>query len=96
MPTQQKKQNTKRNYRKGKYTENYIEESHRNWKPKISYGKIIDLARETHQKIATYYLDKAKNELDKYFQIPVDNGFAATVSAIKALGMTLNNREMEN
>lgn len=79
----------------GKYTESYVEESRRNWKPKTDYGKIISLARETHGKIATDYLDKAKSELDRYFQIPVDSGFAATVSAVKALGVTLNNKELE-
>lgn len=79
----------------GKYTESYIEESRRNWKPKADYEKIISLARETHGKLAESYLDKAKSELDRYFQIPVDSGFAATVSAIKALGVTLNNREFE-
>lgn len=80
---------------KGKYTPEYIEESRRNWKPKVNYRGIIDLARETHQKVATDYLDKVKNELDRYFQIPVDSGFAATVTAVKSLGVTLNNREFE-
>ncbi|MCM1189371.1 MAG: hypothetical protein NC541_08750 [bacterium] len=79
----------------GKYTESYIEESRKNWQPKIDYGKIIALAREIHQKTAENYLDEAKNELDKYFQVPVDSGFAATVSAIKALGVTLKNKEFE-
>lgn len=80
---------------RGKYTESYIEESRKNWEPKADYGKIISLARETHGKIAENYLEKAKSELDRYFQVPVGSGFAATVTAVNALGVTLNNREFE-
>ncbi|MDE7430661.1 MAG: hypothetical protein K2N34_01900 [Lachnospiraceae bacterium] len=79
----------------GKYTESYITEERRNWKPKVNYRGVIDLARETHRKIAMSYFDKIKSEMDGYFQIPVDSGFASTVSAIKAVGVTLNNREFE-
>lgn len=78
---------------RGKYTPEYIEESRRNWQPKADYGKIIDLARETHGKIAMNYFDKIKSEMDGYFQIPVNSGFASTVSAVKAVGVTLNDRE---
>lgn len=78
-----------------KYTPEFLEESRKNWEPKVDYGKIIDLARETHEKIAMSYFDKIKSELDCYFQIPVNAGFASTVSAIKAVGVTLNNREFE-
>ncbi len=80
---------------RGKYTESYIEESRRNWKPSRDYGKLITAAREKHQKNANAYLDKIKAEMDGYFQIPVDSGFAATVTAVKSLGLTLNNREFE-
>lgn len=53
------------------------------------------MAREKHQKIALAYIDQIQKELDSYFQIPVDSAFAATVSAIKTLGVTLNNKEFE-
>lgn len=33
--------------------------------------------------------------MDSYFQIPIGSGFAATVAAIKALGVTPNNREFD-
>lgn len=80
---------------KGKYTESYIEESRQNWKPSKDYAKMITAAREKYQKNAIAYLDKIKAEMDGYFQIPVDSGFAATVTAVKSLGVTLNNREFE-
>ena len=80
---------------RGKYTDEYIAESRRNWKPKMDYSKAISMAREKHQKIALAYIDQIQKELDSYFQIPVDSGFAATVTAIKALGVTPNNREFE-
>jgi len=80
---------------RGKYTPEYIEDSRKNWQPKMNYKGLIDFAREVHQKNAMDYFDKIKSEMDGYFQIPVDNGFASTVSAIKAVGVTLNNREFE-
>lgn len=80
---------------RGKYTESYISEERKNWQPQVNYKGVIDLARETHQKIAMNYFDKMKSELDSYFQIPVNPGFASTISAIKAVGVTLNNREFE-
>lgn len=80
---------------RGKYTESYIEESRRNWKPSKDYGKLIAAEREKYQKNAVAYLDKIKTEMDAYFQIPVDSGFAATVTAVKSLGVTLNNKELE-
>lgn len=79
----------------GKYTDEYIKESRRNWKPKMDYGKAINTAREKHQKVALAYIDQIQKESDSYFQIPVDSGFAATVTAIKALGVTPNNREFD-
>lgn len=79
----------------GKYTEEYIAECRQNWKPSKDYSGEIGKAREKHQKTANAYISKIQEELDGYFQIPVDSGFAATVTAIKALGVTPNNREFE-
>lgn len=80
---------------KGKYTESYISENRKHWEPSVDYGKIIDLARETHKKAAMGYFDKIKSELDGYFQVPVDSGFVAVVTGAKNLGVTLSNREFE-
>ena len=80
---------------KGKYTDEYIKESRRDWKPSKDYSGEISRSREKHQKIALAYIDQIQRELDSYFQIPVDSGFAATVTAIKALGVTPNNREFD-
>lgn len=80
---------------KGKFTAEYVEESRKNWKPKLDYKKIIDLARKTHQTVAQNCLDELKSQLDHCFQIPVDSGFAATISAIDTLGLTLNNTEFK-
>ena len=80
---------------KGKFTPEYIKENREKWTPRINYGEIIGLARETYEKIAMDYFNKVKLELDEYFQIPVDSGFAATVTAVKNLGVTLGNKEFE-
>lgn len=79
----------------GEYTPKFISESRRNWKPKTDYAKIISLARETHQTVVENCLDELKSQLDHCFQIPVDSGFAATISAIDTLGLTLNNTEFK-
>lgn len=80
---------------RGKYTDSYIEEARKNWKPSKDYSGEISKAREKHKKIAFAYIEQIQKELDSYFQIPVDSGFAATVTAIKALGVTPNNREFD-
>lgn len=77
----------------GKYTESYIAEERRNWKPKVNYRGIIDLARETHRKIAMGYFDKIKSEMDSYFSTPVNADFASTLVAVKTLGLNLTNYE---
>lgn len=80
---------------KGKYTDEYIKESRQNWKSSKDYSGEISRSREKHQKIALAYVNQIQKELNSYFQIPVDSGFAATVTAIKALGVTPNNREFD-
>lgn len=75
------------------YLPEHIEESRRNWEPKTDYGKQLSVARQRGQKVADAYLNGIEEEMDSYFQIPVDSGFAATVTAIKSVGVTLNNQE---
>ena len=77
----------------GKYTQEYMDASRRNWKPKTDYGKQLSAARQRGKKIADAYLNGIQEEMDGYFQIPVDSGFAATITAVKNMGITLNNRE---
>lgn len=79
----------------GKYTDEYIKESRMNWKPEMDYGRAISMAREKHQKIALAYIDQIKKELDSYFQIPVNPGFAATVTALKTIGAKVSDREFQ-
>lgn len=67
---------------KGKYTDEYIKESRQNWKSSKDYSGEISRSRKKHQKIALAYVDQIQKELNSYFQIPVDSGFAATVTAI--------------
>lgn len=77
----------------GKYTQEYMDAARQNWRPKTDYGKLLSAARQRGQKIADVYLKGIEEEMDGYFQIPVDSGFAATVTAIKSMGVTLNDRE---
>lgn len=78
---------------RGKYTPEYIEESRKNWQPKMNYRGLIDFAREVHQKNAMSYFDKIKSELDGYFSAPVNADFASTLVAVKTLGLNLTNYE---
>lgn len=83
------------NEMEGKYTDLFIRESRANWKPSKDYGKMISMAREEHKKTISPYLDQLQEELDNYFMAPVDSGFAATVTALKAVGARINNKEFQ-
>ena len=79
----------------GVYTPEYIAEHGRHWKPAEDYARGISTAREVCKENISSCLGQIKREIDNYFCIPVDSGFAATVTAVKNLGVTLNNREFE-
>ena len=59
----------------------------------MEYGKLIELARTTHGKIVTGYLDEIEEEMNAYFCTPVNADFASSLVAINALGVNLTNRE---
>lgn len=78
---------------KGKFTESYIAESRANWKPRLDYTGLIHMARETHSKTVTRCISQLEQYLNDYFKTPADANFCATLTAIKALGVNLSNRE---
>ncbi len=80
---------------KGKYTDEYIAESRRNWKPSKDYSGEISAEREKHKKNALAYLDQIQKEMDGYFQVPVNPSFASTVTALKTVGAKISNREFQ-
>lgn len=77
----------------GKFTESYIRESRQNWKPRLDYAGLISMARETHSKNVTRCISQLEQQLNDYFRTPADANFCATLTAIKALGVNLSNRE---
>lgn len=79
----------------GKYTDSYIEEARKNWKPSKDYSGEISKAREKHKKIALAYLDQIQKEMDGYFQVPVNPSFASTVTALKTVGAKISDREFQ-
>ncbi len=78
---------------KGKYTESFIAESRANWKPQLDYAGLVNMARETHSKNVTRCITQLEQYLNDYFRAPADANFCATLTAIKALGVNLSNRE---
>lgn len=78
---------------KGKYTESFIAESRANWKPQLDYAGLVNMARETHSKNVTICISQLEQQLNDYFKTPADANFCATLTAIKALGVNLSNRE---
>ena len=83
------------NQMQGKYTEEYIKQCRRSWTPKTDYASKIKSARTKHQSAATEYFNEMKKEIDTFFRIPVDPSFSATITAIKALGLSPSNMEFE-
>ena len=77
----------------GKFTESYIRESRQNWKPRLDYAGLISMARETHSKNVAGCISQLEQQLNDYFRTPADANFCATLTAIKALGVNLSNRE---
>lgn len=78
-----------------KYTTSYIRQCRQSWTPKTDYSSKIKEAREKCQSAATKYFDKIEEEINTYFQIPVDSGFSSTIMAIKNLEIVPNNKEIE-
>lgn len=79
----------------GKYTDKYIKESRRNWKPPKRYAEIINSEREKHQNIANTYIEQMERELNSYFSVPVNPSFASTVTALKTIGAKVSDREFQ-
>lgn len=76
-----------------KYTNEYIQEYIKNWKPDTDYGELIRTAREQRYTAAKDCLDQIQQELDEYFSAPASPDFVATLSGTKALGLNLTNLE---
>lgn len=76
-----------------KYTNEYIQEYIKNWKPDTDYGELIRTAREQRYTAAKDYLDQIQQELDGYFSAPVTLDFASILTSVKALGLNLTNLE---
>lgn len=77
----------------GKFTESYIAETRANWKPRLDYAGLISMARETHSGNVARCITQLEQQLGDYFRTPADANFCATLTAIKALGVNLSNRE---
>lgn len=80
---------------KGKYTESFIAESRANWKPRLDYAELVNMARETHSKTVTRCISQLEQQLNDYFKTPADANFCATLNSIKLLGVTPDNLELK-
>lgn len=78
---------------KGKYTNEYIQEKQKEWNESRNYAQSIEKEREGRKKVATFYLDLMKEQIDEYFQAPVKSEFANKIMAIKATGLQLSDME---
>ena len=80
---------------RGKYTEEYIDEYCKTWKSSNDYEEIMSTQRGKNKKMANFYLDLIKEQIDNYFQAPVNSDFANKVMAIKTTGMRLSQKEFD-
>lgn len=80
---------------RGKYTEEYIDEYCKTWKSSNDYEEIMSTQRGENKKMANFYLDLIKEQIDNYFQAPVNSDFANKVMAIKTTGMRLSQKEFD-
>lgn len=77
----------------GKFTESYIAETRANWKPRLDYAGLISMARETHARNVAKCITQLEQQLNDYFSAPADANFCSTLVAVKALGLSLSDRE---
>lgn len=79
----------------GKYTPEFIAESRANWKPRLDYTGLVNMARERHSKNVTRCISQLEQQLNDYFKTPADANFCATLNSIKLLELTPNNLELK-
>lgn len=78
---------------RGKYTDSYIAESRKNWKPYKDYTSLLNGSRSKNKAVVEYYLGLIQKQLDNYFNAPVKNDFSNKILTIKASGLQLTDRE---
>lgn len=79
----------------GKYTEEYISEYVKNWKPKVDYAGEMEKRRGEARLSTNYHLGQIKKQIDNYFNSPVRPEFANRINAISLTGLKLSNREFK-
>lgn len=80
---------------KGKYTEEYIEETRRNHTPKIDYKAAMIKSQKTATAAVKKYADIIREEIEAFYNAPVSPEFANKVNAIAITGMPLTDREFD-
>ena len=77
------------------YKEEFIEEYHKNWSPKVDYENCIKNSSKKAYLECEFYLDKIKAEMDKFFNTPIRKEYADKIQSISGSGMVLKDREIE-
>lgn len=83
------------NSMRGKYTDNYINESKSNWKPRQNYSSAISTERAKTSALCNRYMGLMKKSIDSFFNAPLSADFANKIMALKTVGVKLSNVEFE-
>lgn len=84
-----------RDRQSGIYSESYLEEKAKSFKPSIDYTAEIKTTSEANIAEFNRFCDEIKEKLDTYFRAPVSSEFSNTVMAIKTTGLALTDMELQ-
>lgn len=79
----------------GIYTQAFIDEHIKKWKPENNYSFLIAKTSEKALAEVAHYSECLKRELDKYFNAFIRPEFASQIASLKATQMPLRDREFE-
>lgn len=80
---------------RGTYTDNYIEQTKKNWKPKLDYAAEMQQRRTQTETIILFHLKSVRNRMNRFYEGALNMEIANKLTTAKALGIKLTAREME-
>lgn len=77
------------------YTNSYIDETRKNWRPINDYATAMAAKREPRKVKVTYYLDLIDGQMKNIFNGPISQNFVNKINAIKTTGLQLSKSEYQ-
>ena len=79
----------------GTYTDGYIQQTKKNWKPDIDYAAEMQKKREQTKTIVQFHLKSIKKKMDCFYGGILNMEIANKLTTAKAMGIKLTMKEIE-